>query len=46
MVLMINTVLLGSPPYTWGALNTIEPDQTATGITPIYMGSTVNQKLC
>ena len=31
---------MGSPPYTWGALNLIYVGQALKGITPIYMGST------
>ena len=30
----------GSPPYTWGAPGKIKITNTATRITPIYMGST------
>ena len=32
--------LVGSPPYTWGALQSTVHDQGETRITPIYMGST------
>ena len=32
--------VLGSPPYTWGALDAFHPRFRLTGITPIYMGST------
>ena len=31
---------LGSPPYTWGALERLNKQQTQRRITPIYMGST------
>ena len=32
---------LGSPPYTWGALDLVGGSVHIDGITPIYMGSTV-----
>ena len=32
---------LGSPPYTWGALNLFGLEAAFSGITPIYMGSTL-----
>ena len=35
--------LLGSPPYTWGALNNALWKIANLGITPIYMGSTGRQ---
>ena len=39
----ITLPLIGSPPYTWGAHPvTIEPNGIV-GITPIYMGSTINK---
>ena len=34
----------GSPPYTWGALGAFSADKIWTGITPIYMGSTLSVK--
>ena len=32
----------GSPPYTWGALKSTLTNNINAGITPIYMGSTIN----
>ena len=34
------SLILGSPPYTWGALTDDDKQTFANGITPIYMGST------
>ena len=34
-------VAWGSPPYTWGALSGGKIQTQSSGITPIYMGSTV-----
>ncbi len=41
------TLLLGSPPYTWGAPVMYSMGWSCIGITPIYMGSTItlNQRL-
>ena len=36
--------LLGSPPYTWGALTPTATASNLTRITPIYMGSTFGRK--
>ena len=33
-------VTLGSPPYTWGALDVYSGSDDSIRITPIYMGST------
>ena len=32
---------VGSPPYTWGALFQVDIAVRLSGITPIYMGSTL-----
>ena len=37
--------LTGSPPYTWGARQGSTGISVPTGITPIYMGSTVSPYL-
>ena len=36
----VGLVMLGSPPYTWGAPGCRMPNVFYLGITPIYMGST------
>ena len=36
-------IILGSPPYTWGAPYRNPPNRSSGGITPIYMGSTLNR---
>ena len=33
-------LIVGSPPYTWGARTDLTSVPGSTGITPIYMGST------
>ena len=38
---MFDTLDKGSPPYTWGALVANRCREIGNGITPIYMGSTV-----
>ena len=35
------SLVVGSPPYTWGALQTPQSTLISQRITPIYMGSTV-----
>ena len=41
MKLAIKLPVVGSPPYTWGALARALANCSLPGITPIYMGSTV-----